>query len=187
METISRDIAKLESQYKEARNRYREIKRDLQLQQVYVAHASEAVHVLETVASEVQKNWYLQLGEVVSRCLNTVFSDQAYQFKLEFRQQANRTEVSFYMERDGERYTPMDSTGGGVVDVASFALRMAAMMLNVSNQRMVLVMDEPFRFVSVEYRERVRVLLEQLAKEFKVQLIMVTHMEELETGKVVLL
>ena len=46
-------------------------------------------------------------------------------------------------------------------------------------------MDEPFKFVSEEYRENVRVLLEQLSKEMSIQFIFVTHIQELVTGKVV--
>lgn len=165
--------------------RVKDIRREFEITQHDLKVASEAQTVLESVASLVQRNWYLQLGQVVSRCLKAVFGDETYDFKLVFKQLANRTEVQFLLERDLEEYSPMDSTGGGVVDVAAFALRLAALMLSVKGDRVLLVLDEPFRFVSAVYRSAVRQLMEKLSEEFGVQIVMVTHMEELETGKVV--
>jgi len=47
------------------------------------------------------------------------------------------------------------------------------------------VMDEPFRFVSEEFRDRVKALLETLSEEMKTQFVMVTHINELKMGKVI--
>jgi ABC-type molybdenum transport system ATPase subunit/photorepair protein PhrA len=79
----------------------------------------------------------------------------------------------------------MEEDSGGVVDVASFVLRLSCLMLSKPPLRRLIVLDEPFKFVSVEYRDNVRAMLEKLAKDFKIQFIMVTHIEELITGKVV--
>lgn len=183
--TYLKKIESLESEYRASRKRVKQIKESIRDTKEELKHVSEAQTVLETVASLVQRNWYLQLGSIVSRCLKAVFGEDAYEFKLVFKQLANRTEVEFLLQRDQQDFDPMGSTGGGVVDVAAFALRVAAQMLSVQGERCLLVLDEPFRFVSATYRPSVRLLLEKLTEEFSVQIIMVTHMEELETGKVV--
>ena len=41
------------------------------------------------------------------------------------------------------------------------------------------------KYVSAEYRPAVRSMLEQLSEEMKIQIVMVTHSEELATGKVI--
>lgn len=146
--------------------------------------STEAATILQSVASHVQRAWYENLGRIVSKALATVFPD-SYEFKLVFKQLANRTQVQFLLERDLEEYDPMTSTGGGVVDVVGFALRVAVMMISVQGQRKCIIADEPFKFVSVEYRLPLRVLLERLAVELGIQLIIVTHMEEMEMGKVI--
>lgn len=87
--------------------------------------------------------------------------------------------------RDGIELDPMSSTGGGVVDVASFALRIAALLMQKPAGRLLLILDEPFRFVSEEYRDRVKDLVEELSKELGIQFIIVTHMKELQCQKIV--
>jgi ABC-type sulfate/molybdate transport systems ATPase subunit len=81
----------------------------------------------------------------------------------------------------------MSASGGGVVDVAAFALRIACLTLRKPALRKVLILDEPFRFLSAEYRPRVRSLIESLADEFGVQFIIVTHLDEFRCGKVITL
>jgi len=80
---------------------------------------------------------------------------------------------------------PLSASGGGVVDVAAFALRLSCLCLSKPKRRHLLVLDEPFKFVSEEYRHRIRGMMEKLSEEMGVQIIMVTHIKELETGKVI--
>jgi len=81
----------------------------------------------------------------------------------------------------------MTAAGGGVVDVAAFALRLSCLMLSKPPLRRILILDEPFKYVSERrgYRERVRQLLESLAEEMGIQILMVTHIEALQTGDIV--
>lgn len=58
-------------------------------------------------------------------------------------------------------------------------------MLSNPPRRKLLVLDEPFRHLSSSYRPRVRAMLEALAEEFSVQIVMVTHAAELACGKVI--
>jgi len=136
------------------------------------------------IAAEVQARVCGCVAGVVSRCLEAVF-DEPYEFKMDFVERRGRTEVDLTFVRDGAVVDPITASGGGVVDVASFALRLAALLLLGSKTRKVLVLDEPFRFLSEEYREKIRKLLNELASEMKIQILMVTHIRELETGKVV--
>lgn len=79
----------------------------------------------------------------------------------------------------------MTAAGGGVVDVAAFALRVSCLMLHRPRLSKVVVLDEPFRFVSAEYQENVGRMLEELASDLDLQVIMVTHNEELSIGKII--
>jgi DNA repair exonuclease SbcCD ATPase subunit len=47
------------------------------------------------------------------------------------------------------------------------------------------VLDEPFRFVSAAYIDRLRQLLMELAKTANIQFVVITHHEDLRAGKVV--
>lgn len=149
-----------------------------------VTNVEQAQALVQTVAQQIQQQVHRHIASVVSRCLEAVF-DEPYEFQIIFEQRRGRTEAELVFVRDGLTIDPMLASGGGVVDVASFALRLACLLLTRPPLQRVLVLDEPFKFVSAEYRDRLRMLLEMLAKEMQVQIIMVTHIPELRVGKVV--
>ena len=146
--------------------------------------AEEAQQVVQAVAETVQEQAHDRIAGVVSRALATVF-EQPYEFVIEFERSRGRTEARLRFVRDGQSVSPIDSSGGGVVDVAAFALRVSCMMLKRPAARRVLVLDEPFRFVSANYRPRVAAMLQGLAEDLSMQVVMVTHFAELRVGKVV--
>lgn len=147
--------------------------------------AEEAQKVLQLVAQTVQQQAHDRIAGVVTRCLEAVFPDDPYEFKILFEQKRGKTEARLVFEKRGNEVDPLTASGGGAVDVAAFALRVSCIMLSRPPVRRVLIMDEPFRFVSVRYRDRVRKMLEGLAADLKMQFVFVTHMEELKTGHVV--
>ena len=146
--------------------------------------AEEAQQIIQAVAEMIQEQAHDRIAGVVSRCLAAVF-DEPYEFKIIFERTRGRTEARLVFLRDGMAVDPITSSGGGVVDVAAFALRVSCLMLKRPAARRVLVLDEPFRFVSKDYRPRVAQMLTDLATELHIQFIMVTHIEELRVGTVI--
>lgn len=137
-----------------------------------------------SVATEVQRRVHLRISKLVSRCLSAVFPDP-YVFEIKFETKANRSEAEIVFLRGENQVDPLSGAGGGVIDVAAFALRLACLSLRRPAVRKLLILDEPFRFVSAVFRPRVRELLENLSRELGVQIIMVTHVEELCFGNVI--
>lgn len=146
--------------------------------------AEEAQKILQLVAQTVQQQAHDRIAGVVTRCLAAVFDDP-YEFKVVFEQKRGRTEARLIFMSEGKEIDPMSAAGGGVVDIAAFALRLSCLMLSRPPVRKLLVMDEPMKFVSERYRDRVRLLLEGLSEELGVQMIFVTHMSALRTGTVI--
>lgn len=155
----------------------------LETKKLLLSDIKEAREVAQRVAKEVQSRAYGCIASVVSRCLEAIF-EEPYEFRLDFVMKRGRTEVELWFVRDGNPIDPMTASGGGVVDVAAFALRLASLLMLGSARRRLLVLDEPFKFVSAEYRANLCVLLETLAKEMGIQIVMVSHIEELQIGKV---
>lgn len=114
---------------------------------------------------------------LVTRTLEAVFGEGAYEFRLRFVEKRNSTEAEVFFVRGEEEISPMDASGGGAVDVASFGLRLVFWMLRGKGD--VLILDEPFRFLSREHLERASEMVKTLADDLGVQVIMVTHSEEL--------
>ena len=88
--------------------------------------------------------------------------------------------------RDEHEVNPRSGSGGGVLDVASFSLRLACLLLTKPSPRRLIVMDEPFKNVhGSDYRERVGIMLKTLAEEMDFQFIMSTGISDFELGKVI--
>ncbi|QDP54809.1 MAG: hypothetical protein Unbinned3891contig1000_7 [Prokaryotic dsDNA virus sp.] len=148
--------------------------------------AQESQQILQALCQQVQHQAHNRICSVVSTCLSTVF-DNPYTFHINFEQKRGRTEAELVFKRKGLEVDPMTATGGGMVDVAAFALRVSCLMLHQPPLSRVLVLDEPFRFVSGEFQDNVRTMMQELAEELGIQFVMVTHNRAYETGKLVIL
>lgn len=144
----------------------------------------QAQVLTQGVAKTIQDRTYSCIAGIVTQCLSAIF-EEPYEFKVEFVTKRGNTEANLTFLRQGEKVDPMSGSGGGVVDVAAFALRLASLVLMGSRTSRILVLDEPFKFLSAEYRSKVRELLLLLSDEMGIQIIMVTHIHELECGKVI--
>jgi len=152
-----------------------------------LTYIEEARSIAQQIAQEIQQQAHQQIAGVVSSCLETVFDgDDIYGFKIRFDRKRGRTEAVLILTKNGyEVEDPLNADSGGVVDIAAFALRTSCIILAKPRLRKFLAMDEPFKFVSEEFRRNVRLLLEGMAKEFEFQYLMVTHINELKIGKVI--
>lgn len=147
--------------------------------------ARAAGQILQEAAEAAQQVAHAQIASVVSRCLKAVFGAGAYEFRVRFEPRRGKTDAVLEFVRGGAGLDPLDAAGGGVVDVAAFALRLACLVLAAPRRRRLLVLDEPFRHLSARYRPRVVELLKELSAEMGVQILMVTHADDLVAGRVV--
>jgi len=147
----------------------------------------EAQEVIQQVAEGVQRVAHERISVVVTRCLETVFPNDPYEFNIKFERKRGKTEANLIFTRGGNDLDPLDSSGGGAIDVAAFALRLSCLMLTRPKLTSLTIMDEPFKFVSEEYRDGVKSMLLELSQELGIQFIMITHINELKTGNVIYL
>lgn len=177
-------LAVLEVNRHAARTSFQAARRSTKQARRCISAIVEAQEVAQAVAQSVQDRVHQHLATVVSRCLEAVF-ERPYRFRIIFERKRGRTGARLVFERNGLEVDPMTSSGGGVVDVASFALRIACLMIRRPPLRRILILDEPFKSPSPHYRERVRMLMEELSEELAVQFIIVTNIDELAAGKIV--
>jgi len=146
----------------------------------------EARELVQDVAQKIQQEAHHQIAAVVTKGLQTIFDD-TYIFKILFEKKRGRTEATLIFEKDGLELDPLTASGGGVVDVAAFCLRVACLILSRPALSPVMVLDEPFKNVSKanDYLDKIPILLEQLCEDLDLYIIMVTHIEELKVGNVI--
>lgn len=140
--------------------------------------AEKAKEVIREVGIRTQQQIQYHISDVTSLAMQAVFPDP-YTLEVEFIQRRNKTECDIYFARNGNRVDPLNASGGGVVDVASLALRVASWSLMSPRTRGTIIQDEPMRFVSTDLQERAGEMVAEISKKLGLQFIMITHEESL--------
>ena len=134
--------------------------------------------LIQQAALQTQETLKVQLTSIVTMALRAVFTDKDLEFSVRFESKRGRTEAVLEVGEDGIFTDPIEGHGGGVVDVVSFALRAA--FWSISRTRSVLILDEPFRFLSQDLQASAADMIRTLSDKLGLQILMVTHVEELK-------
>lgn len=144
-------------------------------------HVEEARVIIQHAAQATQKQLEYRISEVCSFAMAAVF-DHPYSLKIEFVTRRNKTEADVWFERDGERVKPVDAAGGGAVDVAALALRVAVWSLRRPRSRNTLILDEPAKMLSADLMPGAADMVHELSRRLGLQFIIVSHSQELIEG-----
>lgn len=144
---------------------------------------NQAQSLVQSAAEQIQNTAHQQLASVVTRCLQTIFGDE-YSFRIHFEKKRGRTEAGLVFVKDGMEVDPLLASGGGVVDVASLALRLSCLTLMQPRKRKVVILDEPLKAVSPNFHPIIRKMIESLSQDLGYQFIIVTQIPTLRVGKI---
>lgn len=148
----------------------------------------EALTILRLATEQTQKALQFRISNLVTLALQTIFPEE-YTFELAFETKRGQIEIDlFLIDPTGFRMSPIEASGGGIVNVVEFALRLSLWSLMPSKSRPVFVLDEPFHYVSKDLQPKVSELLSTLSDKLKVQFIIVSHQRQVveEADKVFL-
>ena len=156
-----------------------ELKRQLEESQHRLMLVAEAQALLQKVATDTQSHLRFQIEDIVNLALDTCVPDE-YTFSITFDIRGGRTEagLGFISKATGRPVDPMNASGGGVVDLTAFALRMASYALDATCDN-VMILDEPFRFLSRDLQGRAGEILKVLSQRLGLQVIMVSHIGDI--------
>lgn len=127
---------------------------------------------IQTVAQKTQEQLRYHLQDIVQLALDACFPGE-YKFNILFEIKRGQTEARLIFEKNGFEVDPIDASGGGVAELSAFALRIATWTLGKSSNTIIL--DEPFKAVSLDVRPRAIEILKQLSEHLNIQFIIVTH------------
>jgi len=186
LEYFRKKLDKKRNAYNVAKASWEKHNEELNIAVLHLTNVKEARELVQDVAQFIQQEAHYQIAAVVTKGLQTVFGNE-YIFKILFEKKRGRTEASLIFEKDGLELDPLSASGGGIVDVAAFSLRVACLMLSRPALRQLMVLDEPFKNVSKrnDYLDKIPLLLEEVSKNLNIQIIMVTHIEELMVGEII--
>jgi hypothetical protein len=148
------------------------------LETVY-EYSLKARLIAQEVASATQSQLEIHISNLVSLALKSVFPDP-YLFTLKFVQRRNKTEADLIFSKKGnETDDILNSGGGGVADVASFALRIACWSLKKT--RPCFLLDETAKYLhSPEYQEKFSEMLKELSTKLGIQIILVSDQDDIK-------
>lgn len=138
----------------------------------------QAIAIVKEVGLKTQQSLQYHIADTVSMALDSVFDDP-YEMIVEFVQRRGKTECDLMFKRGNQIVDPLSASGGGAVDVASFALRVASWSMQQPKTRNVLLLDEPFKNLSEGLLPKASEMLKQVSDKLGLQIIMITHSDAL--------
>lgn len=144
----------------------------------HTENSLKARAILQEVAQKVQQKIEFQISNLVSMALATIFPEP-YTFELKYVLRRNKTEADLIFSKNTGKTDDILSTGGGgVADIASLALRIAAW--SIKPNRPILILDEPTKFLhNPDYQRKASELFKELSQEIGLQFIIVSDQEEI--------
>ena len=138
----------------------------------------KAQEIIQIAAKATQEKLKYHITEATNLAFAAVFEDP-YTLGLDFVVKRNKTEAEIALVRHEEKFDPQSAVGGGALDLAAMTLRFSIWSLKKTAP--LLVFDEPLRFLSKDLQETAGMILREISSKLGVQVIMVTHSDELIT------
>ena len=153
---------------------------ELRMTRRKLGQAKEARIILQKASVDTQKKLEYHISNLVTLAESSVFPEP-YLFRAEFESKRNQTECDLYFERNGKKYQIFGSVGGGVVDIANFALRISYLSMK-EGIRPIILLDEPFKNINDPTRNLHRKAAEMVKEVSRLsgfQMIIVSQIPEL--------
>jgi DNA repair exonuclease SbcCD ATPase subunit len=136
----------------------------------------EAQTIIQKVAVETQTQLRFKIEDIVNKIFETTFPD--YTFELDYDIKNNKSAAKLCFYKCGHDIDILSGDGGGVVDVACIALRLA--IWSLSDTRPLLILDEATKHLSAQDAPRFAEVFSTIAKELGIQVIMPSHSDALK-------
>jgi DNA repair exonuclease SbcCD ATPase subunit len=135
----------------------------------------KALEIVKQVGLATQKQLEYHLSEQVSLAMEAVFDDP-YHLKINFMEKRGKTEAEILFCRRDMELPPIGFTGGGAIDIASLALRIAYLSMRQDRKvRPFLLLDEPFsRLKGENANKRALAIIQEISRNLGLQIIMVS-------------
>lgn len=124
-----------------------------------------------------QRKFQKSTETIVSEGLSHVFGEEL-QLQIKPSTKADMSAVEFVLIKDGQEEDIMEGQGGGYIGIIAFLLRVLLIMASRPLLRLVLIMDEPFAHLSVEFRHPLAEMAAALIDRLGFQMLMVTQERE---------
>lgn len=179
IDELRKKLEQKKGQCKQIKDDLHSVRVKLRKKRKALKDSNEVQAIIQAVAKQTQEELEYRITEPVSLAMSAVFDNpykQVAEFKITGR---GTTECHLMFKRGKNIVKPFEASGGGPVDVSAFALRLGSWSLSQPKSRPIIILDEPFRFVSKAKMPLAGQMLKESASQLGLQIIMVTHIDEL--------
>jgi len=147
----------------------------------YLTTIEKALAYIQVKAQETQNQLKVKIEDIVQLTIDSCFPNK-YKFQLDFTPKRGRTEAELKLteiENIEQEWNidPLENCGGGVSDMESLGLRLAAWALKQNEN--VIILDEPFKNLSEDKKPLAAEIVRELAERLGLQFIIITHEQTL--------
>ena len=177
---LSEKIGRLKASKEEIIKRHGQIAGRITNLEEEAADLKQCLDIVRLIGNQTQQRMETALCAIGNAALKSVFGDK-YEFKTQFILKRNQTELEILLvnRENGSILTPVGNVGGGVIDLLSMSLRLTMWTLQNPRSRPIMVLDEPFKFLSKNLKPLAAEMLKTLAAKMNIQFIIVTHESEI--------
>lgn len=134
--------------------------------------------LLTTIGEQTQETARVKVEQLATHALQVIFGTH-HSFRMQAGERGGQATLELIIRSeypDGEAIETgvLDARGGGLAAVVGFVLRLVVLLLTPELAN-ILLLDEPFAWVSAQYEGRVSEFLAEVARKARVQVVMVTH------------
>jgi len=139
----------------------------------YLSNLEKAQVFIQNVAKKTQEQLKYHIEDVVQLALDSIFPNE-YQFSIDFEVKYGKTSCNLIFKNNDYEIDIMKAAGGGVVDIASLALRVAIWSIGKTDN--VLVLDEPIKNIQpASLQMEAWDIIQKLSKQLNLQFIIITN------------
>lgn len=136
--------------------------------------------ILQEASQEARKQAKETLESVATNALQYIMGEHV-SLVIKLSEKGNSPTASFFVRKEYGDYVvetdPAEEEGGGIADIVAFSVFIAMLQLTGGSNVASLFLDEPSKFVSAGYSDKVANFLYDVSKSINRQAFMVTHDE----------
>lgn len=161
------------------KTQYKQLNSKLKAEKDQYLHLLEAQEIIKEVVQEVQNKLKIHISDIVNLAIDSVpFPKKPDYFDIEFVQKRNQIEGDIYIVQNGIKMNPIQSSGGGLLDIISFGLQIACWSLQIKKKSNTIILDEPFKNINdpnneMGLKEFVCEMLKKISDKLKIQFIII--------------
>lgn len=164
------------------------LKRIAELQTKIKEHETHSVEItkgslfLQSLSDETRKQILGSISSIVTDALQKI-KDPNLEFRMLLSTERNQIDVEFkiFDKAANQEYDVLNSCGGSIADIITFPLRISLLLKWSPALAPILILDENFKFVSVQDQEALAEFVRQVSEQLGIQTILVTHSERVSS------